>query len=201
MKQLLSVLIFIIAFECANAQSVKSGWSVTPRVGVNFSDIGNKDDYLYDDPVGHYGTSLKAGFTAGVDVEYRHCKWTGTVLGISYSNEGYLIKYSEKWKEKYSFNYVGLAATESFYVSRYLAVKTGLQLGYLAGAPRSNIYPWSHSHWNLSIPVGISGEYKHVVLDLRYHFGLQDVGGYKYDGDEKCRTKSLWITLGYKFSL
>ena len=53
---------------------------------------------------------------------------------------------------------------------------------------------------NLSLPVGISYEFKHVAVDLRYHLGLTHV--YKdqslYDSSYN---KTIMLTLGYGFDL
>lgn len=47
----------------------------------------------------------------------------------------------------------------------------------------------------LSIPVGVSYEWKGLVLDARYHFGLSDEA--ESDGKEQY----LMLTLGYKFNM
>ena len=52
----------------------------------------------------------------------------------------------------------------------------------------------------LTLPVGISYEFKHVAVDLRYHLGLTHV--YKdqslYD---LSYNKTIMLTLGYGFDL
>ena len=52
-------------------------------------------------------------------------------------------------------------------------------------------------NWGLSIPVGVSYEWRSVVLDARYHFGLTHVAHHETDA---CR-RYLSVTLGYRFGL
>ena len=55
-------------------------------------------------------------------------------------------------------------------------------------------------HVTLSIPVGISYEYKNIELDARYHFGLNNLLRSNKEED-KIRTSLFLLTLGYKFQL
>ena len=52
--------------------------------------------------------------------------------------------------------------------------------------------------FDLSIPVGISFEYKHVVLDAHYLLGLTDLDK---SGIGSSRNSVFTFTLGYKFGL
>ena len=57
------------------------------------------------------------------------------------------------------------------------------------------------SHFNkfdLSIPIGISFEFSHVVIDARYLLGLTKVNK---EGNKTCRNSVIMITTGYKFKL
>ena len=47
----------------------------------------------------------------------------------------------------------------------------------------------------LSVPVGLSYEYNHWVLDARYYFGVTDL----YNGPGTLRNNLFQLTLGYKF--
>ena len=49
------------------------------------------------------------------------------------------------------------------------------------------------------IPVGLSYEYKNIVLDARYYFGLTKID--KTDEPDTVRNQYASITLGYKFNL
>ena len=52
----------------------------------------------------------------------------------------------------------------------------------------------------MSIPVGISYEYKNFELDARYHWGVSKVIK-SYDKEDDIRSSMLLLTLGYKFNL
>jgi hypothetical protein len=109
-----------------------------------------------------------------------------------------------------------------YYVIPGLAIKAGIQPGFLVRA--KNKYDYENggiaihtdadikdacNKVDLSIPVGISYEYKSFVLDARYNIGLTKV--YKdIDADaaelfgisnKTCRNSVFQITLGYKFAL
>ena len=52
---------------------------------------------------------------------------------------------------------------------------------------------------DLGIPVGLSYEYKNIVLDARYYFGLTKIDNTEYPED--CRNRYFSVTLGYRFHL
>ena len=52
---------------------------------------------------------------------------------------------------------------------------------------------------DMGIPVGLSYEYKNVVLDARYYFGLTKIDRTEYPED--CRNRHFSVTLGYRFHL
>lgn len=52
---------------------------------------------------------------------------------------------------------------------------------------------------DFGLPIGLSYEYKNIVLDARYYFGLTQID--KTDDPDTARNQYLSITLGYKFHL
>lgn len=52
---------------------------------------------------------------------------------------------------------------------------------------------------DFGIPLGVSYEYKNIVLDARYFFGLTKID--KTDNPDSARNQYFSITLGYKFNL
>ena len=54
--------------------------------------------------------------------------------------------------------------------------------------------------FDICIPIGASYEWRNIVLDARYHFGLHSVAK---DGDKKqdVNRRYLLLTLGYRFNL
>jgi hypothetical protein len=51
------------------------------------------------------------------------------------------------------------------------------------------------SKFMLSVPVGLSYEYNHFVLDARYNIGVTDL----FKGEGIMRNNVIQLTLGYKF--
>ena len=76
---------------------------------------------------------------------------------------------------------------------------------YVDGAKLNQISSYSTSITDVcksvdfGIPLGLSYEYKNVVLDARYFFGLTKID--KTDDPDSARNQYLSITLGYKFNL
>lgn len=52
---------------------------------------------------------------------------------------------------------------------------------------------------DFGIPLGLSYEYKNIVLDARYYFGLTKID--KTDDPDNAQNRYLSITLGYRFGL
>jgi hypothetical protein len=52
---------------------------------------------------------------------------------------------------------------------------------------------------DFGIPLGVSYEYKNIVFDARYFFGLTKID--KTDNPDSARNQYFSITLGYKFYL
>ena len=119
-------------------------------------------------------------------------------------------------------DYIQCPLTVNQYVAEGLAVKAGVQLGFLVRSVFSySITPITHLEngikeygetddmdtdqksvrrsVDVSIPVGISYEYLNVVLDARYHFGLSKL--YKNDSWPTEKNKVFTFTVGYKFNL
>jgi len=103
----------------------------------------------------------------------------------------------------------------SYYVLPGLAVKAGVQPGFKMRAKAKldnatvdldDLYTMDRmltgedvkvSTFDLSIPVGISYEYKNVVLDARYNWGLLKV----LNVGDAFYNRALMLTLGYKLEL
>ena len=113
-----------------------------------------------------YGISLKAGLQAGFRIGY-----TGT------------------------FDY------EGFYVSQPTDQAVVVGSPEWQALPRVPVSGKETSHnatglntFDLSVPVGMSYEWKNVELDVRYHFGLTNIMK-----DQNAKRRYLMVTLGYNF--
>ena len=202
-RTLFAMLLGMAAPLAALAQSQETGrWSVTPRVGINSSNMSGQDVYV--DFNGLVKPKRKIGFVAGAEVEYRYMQPLSTALGVWYSREGF--RYKDIGDDAHThLDLLNFSAVENFYVADGLAIKAGLQLGYLLNVKsvvdgHSEDIGNSFKKLNVSIPIGLSYEYRNVVLDARYNIGLTNLCDVELL-DEKWRANSLWLTAGYRFCL
>ena len=123
--------------------------------------------------------------------------------------------------------YVNVPVIANVYVAKGLALKAGVQFGFMTSAKtdidvtlpvvgkynivdNGDIKDYMNTT-DISIPMGISYEYNNFVLDARYNLGLTKIGkdnkdvsniantlGVKYDD---TKNSVFQITLGYKFDL
>ena len=215
-KALLPFYFFTFSPLSASAQSDWVGqWSVIPHVGINSSNMSGQEVYflsLYENGSQSVGVvnnavvepSRKIGFVAGAEVEYRYMQPLSTAVGVWYSREGF--RYKDVGDDAHTnVDLLNFSAVENFYVADGLAIKAGLQLGCLLGVKYyydsyTEDAGNSYKKLNLSIPVGLSYEYRNVVLDARYNIGLTNLCDINLV-TEKWRTNSFWLTLGYRFTL
>jgi len=212
MKRTFIALLLLAATTSMEAQYYQKGFSIIPRIGINSSKTTNNQFIciIYS----HGGSSLddyhdtdsKMGYVFGIDADYAYAKRLSTTLGLSYSNEGFKLKSIEATQY---MNFVNISLMESFYVLPGLALKAGLQYGYLESAElkdkdysgfsglKTKSDKEDYRDTNFSIPIGVSYEYKNVILDLRYNIGLSNMYAYL----DNYRTKSFWLTLGYRIHL
>ena len=222
MKKLMIIAAMAVATVSANAQTEPGTFSIIPRIGGTGSMFTKAPQPSFAGP-GDFDKSAIGGNILGVDFEYRIAKPLSLSAGVNLAGAGM------EWKElktnagkmkdvKVETGYVNVPITANFYVTRGLALKTGVQFGFLV---------YSHAKHSLEnktgdtkvttmtdtkckdafntfdvlIPVGLSYEFKTpVVIDVRYNVGLSKIGK-KGTPFEDCRNGSLALTVGYKFNL
>lgn len=185
--------------------------------------------------VGFGESKNKFGFTAGVEAQYQCSKIIGLSLGVFYTQQGasYDTKgFSNTSKDgvkvaindnlKINLNCITMPILANVYIWKGLAVKAGLQpelaVSKKTGGDVTISYQGpsisaAHSDvegirsFSLSVPVGVSYEYKNIVADLRYNIGVTDL---RKDGDagwggnnsrSTSQNRTLSFTVGYKFEL
>ena len=145
---------------------------------------------------GKVDTKKRVGFTAGLEGEIYATNWLGIALGLNYAQQGW--KFGDV---KCKYDYLNVPLVADFYVARGLALKTGVQLGFLMNAKWDDLNVKDDSNkTNFSIPIGISYEFSNVVLDLRYNVALSKVNKNATD-NYKYRSDLVQFTIGYKFEL
>lgn len=195
---LLSGLLFVGSSLGINAQHSEGETTFQPRVGISISNLTNDKD-----------AKAKVNLTYGVEIEHYVNENFSVAGGVLFLDQG--AKFNDE-DGKYTMNlyYSALPITINYYPLPGLALKVGLQPAYRVN---TKIRKGSQSldldkalnlffgndvklnKFDLSIPIGLSYEFKNVVLDARYNFGCTKV--ISGSGD-KSRNSVFTITLGYK---
>lgn len=166
------------------------------------------------------------GFVAGVEAEYNLNPWLGLSAAVVYSmqgrkyddvsaqeqavKDGLLLSAKESMVSKEYHHYFNLPLTANFYVVDRLALRTGIQLGYMfhqSGTLESphNDYPkhsinGSPGKFDFSIPVGVSYALENgLQFDLRYNHGLNKISW--SDGIREEKNRVVQFTVGYRFTV
>jgi len=195
MRKLMMIAVMAIVAITASAQNTlheKGTFTLQPKVGMGFG-------ILSGSWTGGADRKSRIGLIAGVEGEYYVNDWFSAAAGVSYAQQGWKFKGSETITTK--LDYLNVPIVANFYIAEGLALKTGAQLGFLMSAKNeSTSIKDACEKLNVSIPIGISGEYKDFVFDARYNISVSKVNKYS-DSDNKWRSDLIQITLGYKFQL
>ena len=196
MKKIMMMLFMATVALTASSQNTmreNGTFTLQPKLGLALGSFSGD----YTKPAGGQDPKVRAGFIAGVEGEYYANDWFGIALGLNYAQQGWKVDGNTL-----KLDYLNVPLVADFYVARGLALKTGVQFGFLlsAKADEGDIKN-SCEKFNFSIPVGISYEINNFVLDIRYNIALTKVN--KYDGghNEKNRSDLVQFTVGYKFGL
>ena len=191
MKKLLFAAAIMMASLSAFAQHEAGDITLQARVGMVGSDFNNTSD-----------TKARVGVVVGPELEYFLTNRFSLGAGVLYTQQG---AEQDKVDVTYELDYINVPITANFYVWKGLAFRAGLQPGFNVS---SNIKAKdvtkdmddSVKSFDLSIPVGLSYEYRHFVIDARYTFGLTEIFDTSIvDLDSKNLTFQL--SLAYKFNL
>ena len=187
MKKLLMIAALMVAAVSVHAQNVEEGFYVMPKVGINMAEIIGADDTK-----GRAGL-LTVGAEAGYTIE--NLGITGAVM---YSQQG--AKY-KNGGGKIELDYIIVPILGEYYLLKGFAVKAGLQPGFLLKSKSGGVdVKKGCNKFDLSVPIGLSYEYKNIVLDARYNIGCTKIIKKDYT-DDTFKNGVLQITLGYKFQL
>ena len=222
MKRILLMTVAFVATLTVAAQTTTGKWSVRPAFGMTISNV-------YGDDAD--GTEIVAGLAGGAEVGYQVSPAIGLSLGAYLMQQGCQKTQKDVLYRQASgrSGFTNVTATErnlylnvpllaNVYVVKGLALKTGLQIGWLL---KANLNTKAldvsvdvdalraYKTIDLSLPVGASYEYENVVFDVRYNFGLVNIGKTDYiingqgyhDEHNHIRNGCLLLTIGYLFNL
>ena len=189
MKKLMILAVMMVATLTASAQQKVGTWSITPTGTFNLATIvgDNTDDM-----------SMKVGLGAGADAMYQLSSLVGLSGGLYYSMQG----ANGKGDVKYNVDELLIPLMANFYVYPNLALKVGLQPGFIVDAKvKSDKVEVDSSDSfqsvEISLPLGISYEISNFVIGARYNLGLAKIN----KGNGSWRNSVLMFTFGYKIPL
>lgn len=171
MKKIVLMAVILLSSVSMYAQHRVGTVSIQPKAGMNISDVTSSDG------------DARVGLVTGAEFEFQLTDIFSLSAGGLYSMQG----------EKHAkIDYINFPLLANVYVAPGFAVKVGLQ-------PAVNVddddIPGVNS-FDLSIPVGLSYEINHFVLDARYNFGVT-----KIVDNTDWKNSVFQFTLGYKFTL
>ena len=198
MKKILMVAALMVATLSASAQNTlreNGSFTLQPKVGIDFGSLSGS--WTRRD---NADRKTRVGLIAGFEGEYYANEWLGIAAGINYAQQGWKFKYNGN-SETQKLDFINIPVTADFYVAKGLALKTGVQFGFLTTAKLGDLKNKDEfNSFNFAIPVGISYEYADFVLDLRYNIALSAINK-NSSSDNKYRSDLIQITVGYKIDL
>jgi hypothetical protein len=196
MKKIMMMLLIATVAMTASAQNTlrdKSSFTLQPKVGLGLASFSGSWE-------GGGDYKMKVGFVAGVEGEYYVNDWFSTALGVNYAQQGWKFENGGV-KTTTKLDFINVPLIANFYVAKGLALKTGVQFGFLTTAKYGDTKNKDEfNSFNFAIPVGISYEYADFVLDLRYNIALSAINK-NSSSDNKYRSDLIQITVGYKIDL
>jgi hypothetical protein len=232
MKKYFVLLVMALFVSSAMKGQERVGtFSLIPKIGVSLANLSGEEIYYNNAEIPAKG-KYNARFVGGAEAVYQMLPMTSISIGVGYVQQGCRFSdfevgnpetISENWDDGRSkLDYIQCPLTINQYIADGLAVKAGIQLGFLLNSDYSfSLTPIKHfpdgsieygktedmtidqkdvmRSVDVSIPVGLSYEYLNVVLDARYHFSLTDI--YKDKSWPSEKNKVFTITVGYKFNL
>lgn len=194
----------MIAASGAKAQSSVGSWSIQPKAGINIATMTDSE-----------GADPRFGLVGGAESEYQVSERVSLTTGLLYSQQG--IKDSpEGISETVKMDYLNIPVLANLYVAKGLALKVGLQPGFLlndkvevkANGVKAEVglkesfravgIDADIKTVVVSVPVGISYEFSNLVFDARYNLGISSAASHT---DESTRHNVFQFTVGYKFRL
>ncbi len=192
MRKVIIMAVLMLSSVAAFAQRPVGSLTVQPKIGMNFATLTKADD-----------SESRIGLVAGAELEYQLSDIFSISGGALYSQQG--CEWSEDGSTRTNkLDYINIPILANVYVVKNLAVKVGVQPAFNVNSKAKASQGDSSVQgsiegiktFDFSIPVGLSYEYKNIVIDGRYNFGLTKVSKY---ADSK--NSVFQLTLGYKLDI
>lgn len=185
MKKIMMIAAMMVATLTASAQQATGSWSITPKAGINLSNLAGDIS----------GNSIRIGLAAGAEAMYQINPLIGLSAGLLYSMQG--CEGNNNVTLKYDF--LNIPVLANFYVAPKFALKIGLQPAFCVSAKykadknEADVKDAMQSI-TFDVPIGASYEISDFVIDARYNLGLAKVN----KGDGSIRNSVIQLTVGYK---
>lgn len=189
MKKLLCAALMLFAASTATfAQHAVGSFTLQPKVGINVATLTDLSD----------AGKSRVDFVGGLEGEYQVSDLFSLSAGVLYSRQGAKIEgtfLGEKVSESWQPSYLNIPILANVYVVKGLAVKAGVQPGFMVGKDDAGD---AAKTFDFSIPVGLSYELPTVpiVIDARYNWGVT-----KVMDNADCKNSVFQFTFVYKFNL
>lgn len=220
MRRQIMMILLLMFVIVASAQDAVGTWSLKPMVGGTMANLVGK---------GSGYNKSKIGIVAGGEVACQTTHHLALSLGLLYAQQGAkdfdLVHTTNETINDYQFKteYINIPLLANYYLTKGLALKTGMQIEFLVKARETTDFYHLSSDgtdirkkidydvksgchtFDLSIPIGLSYEYENIVLDVRYQAGLtrvlKDNETWLRLDEFEWRNSVFQLTLGYKFAL
>ena len=213
-----------VATLSVNAQAEPGSLTIQPHIGGSAGMFTHADIAPFEKGPSDLEKDANGGGIIGVELEYQVAKHLGIAAGVNYMQAG------TAWKDvthkevtykdmKIETGYVTVPVVANLYLCKGLALKSGVQFGFLTNAKMKSTAETKEGNitnkmeydkkcmddlnkFDLAIPVGISYEFKvPIVIDFRYNIGLSKVNKDNMFSGKSCQSHTCTITVGYKFKL
>lgn len=191
MKKLLFLVLGLAGLCTAASAQTGFGWGV--KGGINFTGVSNLEY-----------SQTKTGFVVGAFADYRFTDHFALSADVLYSRQGASMgKNDEGVRIKGRLNYLNVPILANYYIIGGLAVKAGIQPGFLLSSKRIIKYDGNTDKRNIeglsgadfSIPVGVSYDCPFgIILEARYNIGVTNI-----DSGGSSRNSVFSIMVGYRF--
>ena len=187
LKKLLFFALGLVGICTAASAQTGFGWGV--KGGLNITGMTNSEE----------GQS-KTGFVVGAFADYRF-----TQKFALYSRQGVSFGKTDDVRSKTRLNYLNVPILANYYIFDGLAVKAGIQPGFLLSGKavakgdghtdKEDISGALHGA-DFAIPIGISYDCPFgIILEARYNIGVSNV----LSTEGTSRNSVFALTVGYRF--
>ena len=196
-KKLFIAFVFSFVVVSAFAQKPVGTLTLYPRVGMTLSKFtGDKVFFTSSSSImgGRADAKYKAGIVAGAELQYQMSNAVALSGGVFYSQQGTKFDDMPELDEKLKMEHNNIIVPLMFVATtKYgFSAKVGVQPEILVDSNYKDVM----NGFNLSIPVGISYEYRNICLDVRYNIGLTHI--YKDQSvNDTSRNGTFMFTIGY----